>query len=90
MLEIPAATTKRHATVRRPLFEKPFRPSGMSTASAASIMAREPSIRMSGPAMFFSSATNMMNMIATQYHPCHAAIVLESNARTAAVVTVRG
>ena len=75
--------------MRRPLFEKPFRPSGMSTAFAASIMAREPSIRTSGPAMFFSRATNMMNMIATQYHPCHAAIVLESRARTAAGVTAR-
>ena len=55
-----------------PLLLKPFRPSGMSTASAASIIANEPSIRTSGPAMFFKRATNIIDMMTTQYHPFHA------------------
>jgi hypothetical protein len=71
---MPAATTKRHATVSNPLLLKPFRPSGMGTASAASIIASDPSISTSGPAMFFRSAPNIIIMITTQYHPCHAAI----------------
>ena len=46
----------------------------MGTASAASIIASDPSISTSGPAMFFRSAPNIIIMITTQYHPCHAAI----------------
>ena len=46
----------------------------MGTVSAASIIARDPSISTSGPAMFFSSAPNISIIITTQYHPCHAAI----------------
>ena len=72
MLLMPAATTNRHATVSNPLLLKPFRPSGMSMIFAASIMASDPSIRTSGPATFFMSATKQQNMIPTVYHPSHA------------------
>ena len=68
---MPAATTKRHATVSSPLLLKPFRPSGMSMMFAASKNARDPSIRTSGPATFLMSATKQQNMIPTVYHPSH-------------------
>lgn len=53
------------------MFENPARPLSMSTVPAASIIASAPSMRMSGPATFFSSATKVMNMMETQYHPSH-------------------